>query len=163
VVLLATLLAGCTGGGHDFPAQPSGAGDAAAGAGDAALAQVTQGQDLGNGRPEVSYDGLMVRRRVVIAVHSAINAEQQGVRAKPEPVAAPRSMSLAATAPAVLGPAVLRHVMPGLVVALPASATRNGGRALLVRLLAELCNIFPSLLFLFVCLDCFCDSTLVVW
>src|SRR5687767_15578625 len=123
VVLLATLLAGCTGGGHDFPAQPSGAGDAAAGAGDAALAQVTQGQDLGNGRPEVSYDGLMVRRRVVIAVHSDINAELQGVRAKLEAAAAARSMILDATSPTVLEPAVLQHVMPELIVALPAWAT----------------------------------------
>ena len=137
VVLLATLLAGCTGGGPDFPAQPSGAGDMAAGAGDAAPAQVTQGQDLGNGRPEVSYDGLMVRRRVVIAVHSDINAELQGVRAKLEAAAAARSMILDATSPTVLEPAVLQHVMPELIAALPAWATLDDAQVLVDRAVGE--------------------------
>jgi hypothetical protein len=141
VVLLAALLAGCTGGGPDFPAQPSGAGDAAAsappGSGDAALAQVTQGQDLGNGRPDVSYDGLMVRRRVVIAVHSDINAELQDVRAKLDAAAAARNMILDAISPTVLAPAVLQHVMPELIVALPASATPDDARVLVDRAVGE--------------------------
>ena len=130
VVLLAALLAGCTGGVPDFPAQPSGAGDAAP-------AQVNQGQDLGNGRPEVSYDGLMVRRRVVIAVHSGINAELKGVRAKLDAAAAARNMVLDATSPSVLEPAVLQHVTPELIVALPASATLDDGRALVDQAVGE--------------------------
>jgi hypothetical protein len=130
VVLLATLLAGCTGDGPDFPAQPSGARDAAP-------AQVNQGQDLGNGRPAVSYDGLMVRRRVVIAVHSDIYAEQQGVRAKLDAAAAARNMILDAASPTVLEPAALQQVTPELVVALPASATLDDGRALVDRAVGE--------------------------
>ncbi len=129
VVLLAALLAGCTGDGPDFP-QPSGTGDAA-------LAQVNQGQDLGNGRPDVSYDGLMVRRRVVIAVHSDINAELQGVRAKLDAAAAARNMILDATSPTVLEPAALQQVTPELIVALPASATLDDGRALVDRAVGE--------------------------
>lgn len=139
-VVLVGSLAGCTGTAEPAEppsshASPSEAASAAAGSGgaasgDAVLAQAEEGQDLGNGRPEVSYDGLMVRRRVVIAVHSGINAELKGVRAKLDAAAAARNMVLDATSPSVLEPAVLQHVTPELIVALPVSATLDDGRAL---------------------------------
>ena len=41
----------------------------------AAPVSLETGTDVGNGRPTVSHDGLMVRRRAVIAVHPAAGAE----------------------------------------------------------------------------------------
>ncbi len=38
------------------------------------------GSDVGNDRPQVTYDGLMVRRRVVIAIHSTPNADLASLR-----------------------------------------------------------------------------------
>jgi hypothetical protein len=98
---------------------------------------VEEGQDLGNGRPEVSYDGLMVRRRVVIAVHSDINADLEGVRERLDAAAAARNIALDAISPTVLEPAVLQHVMPELIVALPAAATLDDGRDLVDRAVLE--------------------------
>jgi hypothetical protein len=136
LVLLAVALAGCTGIG-DSAAPTSGgpfasaasAAASSAGAGDAVLSQVEEGQDLGNGRPEVSNDGLMVRRRVVIAVHSDTNADLETVREKLDAAAGDRSMALEPISPTVLEPAVLQHVMPELIVALPASSNLDDGRA----------------------------------
>lgn len=144
-VLLAVPLAGCTGGGAGSPAPPSNASSGAAASaaaasgagGHAALAPVEEGQDLGNGRPQVSYDGLMVRRRVVIAVHSDINADLEGVRKKLEAAAANRKITFDAISPTVLEPAVLQHVMPELIVALPPSATLDDGRALVDQAMGE--------------------------
>lgn len=96
-----------------------------------------EGQDLGNVRPQVSYDGLMVRRRVVIAVHSDINADLEGVRKKLEAAAANRKITFDAISPTVLEPAVLQHVMPELIVALPASATLDDGRDLVDQAMGE--------------------------
>lgn len=149
VVLLAVSLAGCTGSG-DSPVPPpsalsgagasppagSPAGGSPAG-GDPAPAQLQEGQDLGNGRPDVSYDGLMVRRRVVIAVHSEINAELEGVRKKLEAAALTRKVTLHAISPTVLEPAVLQHVMPELIVALPAWATVADGQAVVDRVVVD--------------------------
>lgn len=149
VVLLAVSLAGCTGSGDPpvpppsalagaaaSPAAGSPAGGSPAG-GDPAPAQVQEGQDLGNGRPDVSYDGLMVRRRVVIAVHSEVNAELEGVRKKLEAAALTRKMALHAISPTVLEPAVLQHVMPELIVALPPSATLADGQAVVDRVVVD--------------------------
>jgi len=138
-VVLVGSLAGCTGTAEPAEppsshASPSEAASAAAGSGgaasgDAVLAQAEEGQDLGNGRPEVSYDGLMVRRRVVIAVHSEPDAELEGVRAKLDAAAAEDNIALETISPTVLEPATLQHVMPELIVALPASATLDDARA----------------------------------
>lgn len=144
LVLLAVSLAGCTGGGDPaVPASggpPASAASAAAGGpadGDSVLSQVEEGQDLGNGRPEVSYDGLMVRRRVVIAVHSDSNADLLSVRQQLGAAAAARDIVLDAISPTVLEPAVLQHVMPELIVALPAAATLDDGRALTDQVVRE--------------------------
>jgi hypothetical protein len=137
--VLVGSLAGCTGTAEPAAppsshASPSAAASAAAGSGDAAsadavLAHAEEGEDLGNGRPKVTNDGPMVRRRVVIAVHSAPDAELEGVRAKLDAAAAEDNIALEAISPTVLEPATLQHVMPELVVALPASATLDDARA----------------------------------
>lgn len=142
LVLLAVALAGCTGIG-DSAAPASGGPSASVGAAggpaaeDAVLSQVEEGQDLGNGRPEVSYDGLMVRRRVVIAVHADINADLEAVREKLDAAAGDRNIALEPIAPTVLEPAVLQHVMPEVIVALPAAATLDDGRDLVDRAVRE--------------------------
>jgi hypothetical protein len=138
-VVLVGSLTGCTGTAEpaqppSSQASPSAAASAAAGSGDAAsedaaLAHAEQGQDLGNGRPEVTYDGLMVRRRVVIAVHSQPDADLEGVRAKLDAAAAEGNIALEAVSPTVLEPSTLQHLMPELIVAVPASGTLDDARA----------------------------------
>ncbi|MDQ1593503.1 MAG: hypothetical protein QOH40_59 [Arthrobacter pascens] len=138
VLLLSLSLGGCTGGAAVTPsAAPAGAAASSAasegspshGAAEAALAQAEEGQDLGNGRPVVSYDNLMVRRRVVIAVHSSLTADLPGIRKVLDAAAAARGTAVAGISPTVLEPAVLQHVMPELVVVLPPAATLDDGHA----------------------------------
>jgi hypothetical protein len=141
-VLLAFSLAGCTGGAQAGPAaNPSltaaaGSSANAAGTADRVLAQAEEGQDLGNGRPTVSYDGLMVRRRVVIAVHTALDADLAGIRKRLDAAAAARGTALTDVSPDVLEPAVLQQMVPEVTVALPATATADDGRTI-VRAVTE--------------------------
>lgn len=135
-VLLAALpLAACTGtSGAVRSSEPAAALSAGAmpdlpSPAKAAPVHVKEGQDLGNGRPEVSYDGLMVRRRVVIAAHSDINADLRALNEKLSAAAAARNIAVDAIPATVLQPAVLQHVMPELIVALPASASLEDGQA----------------------------------
>jgi hypothetical protein len=136
--LLSLSLSGCTGGvqaspsANPAPAVPS---SSAAAAADQVLAQAEQGQDLGNGRPVVSNDGLMVRRRVVIAVHSDLDADVAGIRKKLE--AAAGSTKLSNISPDVLEPAVLQQVVPEVIVALPTTSTLDDGRAIVNRATQE--------------------------
>jgi hypothetical protein len=141
VVLLSLSLGGCTGVGAVTPASTPAATSASApalegshghGTTDAVPAKAEEGQDLGNGRPVVSYDGLMVRRRVVIAVHSSSAADIPGIR-KALDAAAIRGTVLTGISPTVLEPAVLQHLMPELVVALPPTGTLDDGRAVVKR------------------------------
>ncbi|GAA1253481.1 hypothetical protein [Arthrobacter pascens] len=136
-LLLSLVLGGCTGGAAVTPSSAPAAASAAASGGspasgtaEAALAQAEEGQDLGNGRPVVSYDGLMVRRRVVIAVRSSLTADLPGIRKVLDAAAAARGTVLAGISPSVLEPALLQQLMPELVVALPSTGTRDDGRAL---------------------------------
>jgi hypothetical protein len=141
-VLLAFSLAGCTGGVQASPAAhpaPTPAASSPANAADAAnrvLAQAEEGLDLGNGRPTVSYDGLMVRRRVVIAVHSGLDADIAGIRKRLDAAAAARGTVLSAISPDVLEPAVLQQMVPEVIVALPSTATPDDGRTI-VRAVTE--------------------------
>ncbi|MDQ1053831.1 MULTISPECIES: hypothetical protein [Micrococcaceae] len=131
-VLLSLALAGCTGadvGPGSPPAQDAVAAPPDANTAGTVGASAEEGLDVGNSRPVVSYDGLMVRRRVVIAVNSEIDADLAGLRAKLEAAAAPRGLALTDISPDVLEPAVLDEVMPELIVALPAAATLEDGRA----------------------------------
>ena len=122
--LLMLALAGCTGtatgstGHHSDVAGTEASGHS-----------IEAGQDLGNGRPVVSYDGLMVRRRVVIAVHSGAEADLGGIRTKLAAGAAAQSMHLDPIPPTVLEPAMLQHTMPELIVALPPDSTLDNAQA----------------------------------
>jgi hypothetical protein len=119
-VLLSLSLSGCTGGAQ---ANPTANAAPVAAAGESAAtnvgAQSEEGHDLGNGRPAVSFDGLMVRRRVVIAVHSTLEANVEGIRKKLDTAAAARNTVLSNISPDVLEPAVLQQVVPEVIVALP--------------------------------------------
>src|ERR1044072_4493843 len=82
------------------------------------------GSDLGNDRPRVSYDGPMVRRRMAIAVRLPSSAEVAAVRHDLALAAAQRHLTLSTIPGGVLDPALLERLVPDLVVALPAGATR---------------------------------------
>ncbi|MGN7252877.1 hypothetical protein [Arthrobacter sp. SAFR-014] len=138
-VLLAFSLAGCTGFSLASPAAnpaPAPPASSPADAADRVLAQAEEGQDLGNGRPTVNYDGLMVRRRVVIAVHTALDADVAGIRKRLDSAAAARGTALSAVSPDVLEPAVLQQMVPEVIVALPSTATPDDGRTI-VRAVTE--------------------------
>jgi hypothetical protein len=134
-VVLALALTGCTGSVQTGPAaNPTPArqtGNAAAGStADQVLAQAEEGQDLGNGRPVVSYDGLMVRRRVVIAVHTGPGADTAGIRKRLDTAAGAEHITLSAVSPDVLEPAVLQQMVPEVTLALPGTATADDGRTI---------------------------------
>lgn len=123
--LLVLTLGGCTGA-PPGPAQPSVPPPATATA-TAAPVSFETGTDVGNGRPAVSHDGLMVRRRAVIAVHPAPGADSGATRARLEQAAAAGGVVLSDIVPAVLDPAILEHISPELILALPPGST--GGDA----------------------------------
>ena len=117
--LLVLALSACTGGTPSpAPASPS-----AGAAPSAAPVSLETGTDVGNGRPTVSNDGLMVRRRAVIAVHPAEGAELGAPRARLEQTAAASGVVLSEIPPDVLEPAILAHLAPELILALPAGST----------------------------------------
>jgi hypothetical protein len=126
-VLLSLTLGGCTGGPAVPSASTGGANEPATvtGAGPA-----EEGQDLGNGRPRVTFDGLMVRRQVVIAVESGNDADLAGIRTDLEAAAAATGSALAGISPDVLEPALLQRMVPELILAVPATATVDEGRAI---------------------------------
>lgn len=117
--LLVLALSACTGG-TPSPAPPS---PTAGAVQSAAPVSLEAGTDVGNGRPAVSNDGLMVRRRAVIAIHPAAGAEPGGPRARLEQTAAASGMVLSDILPDVLEPAILEHLAPELILALPAGST----------------------------------------
>lgn len=131
-VLLSLALSGCTGGAQAHPmanAAPV-ATESDSVPATKVGAQPEEAHDLGNGRPAVSFDGLMVRRRVVIAVHSTLEANVDGIRKKLDTAAAARNTVLSNISPDVLEPAVLQQVVPEVIVALPATASVDDGRAI---------------------------------
>ena len=119
--MLVLALSACTGGTPaPPPATPTG-GTAPS----AAPVSLETGTDVGNGRPAVSHDGLMVRRRAVIAVHPSADAEPGKPRERLEQTAAAGGMVLSDIPPDVLEPAILEHLAPELILALPAGSTRE--------------------------------------
>lgn len=118
-VLLLAAAAGCT-------AATSAGGP---GAGFAAVAAPVSGPtggvvaDVGNGRPLVTHDGLMVRRRVVIAFRTTAGADLAAVRRELDRVAAARHTPLSDISPSVLEPADLERLEPEVTVVLPAGST----------------------------------------
>ncbi|MET3920712.1 hypothetical protein [Arthrobacter sp. UYEF20] len=133
-VLLVAALSACTGGTPDPAASPGPTAAAPAGAVNSTAAEpagqasgeavsLETGTDVGNGRPASSHDGLMVRRRVVIAVHPTPDADLGALRRQLDRAAAERGMPLSDISPDVLDPVVLEHVVPEVIVALPAEST----------------------------------------
>ncbi|WP_427131915.1 hypothetical protein [Pseudarthrobacter sp. S9] len=121
--LLVLALSACTGGTPDPAGVPAGA--PAGASASAAAVSLETGTDVGNGRPTVSHDGLMVRRRVVIAVHPAPEADLAAVRTRLEQAAAASGVVLSNISPDVLDPAILEHIVPELIAALPPERTRE--------------------------------------
>ena len=70
------------------------------------------GSDVGNDRPRVTYDGLMVRRRVVIAIHPTSGADLVFLRRKMDDAATRLHMTLSTISVSVLDPAVLENLTP---------------------------------------------------
>lgn len=81
------------------------------------------GADLGNGRPAVTFDGLMVRRRVVVAIHSRATADLVSLRGKLDQAAGRLRLSVTDISPTVLDADVLESLAPDLIVALPEGGT----------------------------------------
>ncbi|WP_104082329.1 hypothetical protein [Cryobacterium sp. Y11] len=89
------------------------------------------GADLGNDRPVVTFDGLMVRRRVALAVHADENVDLPGLRAELERRATDASLTLSDIAPDVLPAGLLDQAVPVLTMLLPAGTTTAQTRALI--------------------------------
>ena len=128
LLLLATL-AGCTTGATVPGAGASPSGSPAAGAGSVVAAD--NGSDVGNGRPRVTHDGLMVRHRVVIAILSSPGADVVALRHEVDRAAAARHTTLSDISPSVLDPADQENLAPDLTVVLPAGATEADAEALI--------------------------------
>lgn len=124
--LLVLALSACTGG-TPSPAPPS---PSAGSVPSAAPVSLETGTDVGNGRPAVSNDGLMVRRRVVIAVHPAEGAGPGEARARLEQSAAASGMVLSDIPTDVLEPAILEPTAPELILVLPAGNSREDAERL---------------------------------
>ncbi|MBG6059383.1 hypothetical protein RCH16_002658 [Cryobacterium sp. MP_M5] len=116
VVLLAFALSGCT-------AVAPGPGQTGGAAGVTAALSAEAVSDVGNARPAVSYDGLMVRRRVVVAIHPNDGADLVALRRELNRAAAREHLFLADVSPDVLDAVVLEHLVPEVIVALPDGAT----------------------------------------
>ena len=78
--------------------------------------------DVGNDRPRVTYDGLMVRRRVVIAVRPAPGTDVATIRRELQR-AAGRCTSASPPLPGRARPALLEQLAPKLALALPPGRT----------------------------------------
>ena len=118
VVLASSLLTGCTAGAPPGP-HPSAPFDVS----------LTSGSrsELGNGRPQVSFDGLMVRRRTVVALHPIPDSDPEKLRTALSSAADGLGLALSRMSPDVLGADVLEHTVPQIVVALPSDATIDDG------------------------------------
>ena len=121
MVLLAFALSGCTALTTVTRPPPRASG---------VVPAVEAGSDVGNSRPHVTYDGLMVRRRVVIAIHPTAGADLVFLRRKMDDAAARLHLTLTTVSTSVLDPGLLEHLAPELAVALPAGKTLADARRL---------------------------------
>jgi len=121
VLLLGLALGGCTAAAKTATSAstPGGAGRAVA---DEA------GSDVGNDRPHVTFDGLMVRRRVVIAIRPAAGADLGSVQKEMDRAAERQHLTLSTISPDVLDPALLESLSPQLALALPSGTTLTEAR-----------------------------------
>ena len=131
VLIAALALSGCTTAAGTDPGAPA-----------TAIAPVNS--DVGNDRPLVTYDGLMVRRRVVVAMHAARTADLASLRSKLDLAAKRRHMTLSTLSASTLDPGVLERLAPDLVVALPSGATRADAGRLVESAFAGGGRIVPS-------------------
>ncbi len=120
LLLLATLAGGCAGA-TSLGAGPPPAPAARAASGGAA--DVGSGTEVGNGRAGVTHDGLMVRRRVAIAILPTPGADVVALRQGLDRAAAARHTALTDISPSVLDPADQEELAPDLTVVLPPGAT----------------------------------------
>lgn len=126
VLMAALALTSCTAGAATTNPQPS-----------AAVVAAQAGSDVGNDRPRVTYDGLMVRRRVVIAIHSTLNTDLASLRKELDLAATRRHTTLSTISASVLDPAVLERLAPDVVVVLPAGTARADAGKLMHPAFAE--------------------------
>lgn len=119
LLLVLAALAGCTAG-----ATVTGAGSPAPGGVRASSSSAAgAGADVGNGRPRVTHDGLMVRRRVVIAILPTPRADKVALRQELDREAAARHTTLTDISPSVLDAADQENLAPELTVVLPPGGT----------------------------------------
>ena len=118
--MLVPTLTGCAAGAPSAPAdQPP-----------RALIVAEARSDVGNDRPQVSFDGLMVRRRIVLAIRIA-PAQVAAVERHLDRVARRSHTSVSPISASVLDPVPLDQLAPDLVVALPRDATLEDGQQLM--------------------------------
>jgi hypothetical protein len=101
------------------------------------LALAEARSDVGNDRPQVTYDGRMVRRRVVLAVHLDRPADVPALRRHLEHTAARHLTSLSPISASVLDPIPLEVLAPDLVLAFPTDAAVADGRRLMELVLRD--------------------------
>ena len=126
VLITVFVLGGCTATATTSSSQPPATGVTA-----------QAGSHEGNDRPQVTYDGLMVRRRVVIAIHANPDADLASLREQLDLAAKRRHTMLTPVSASVLDPAILESLAPDLVVALPSGVTRAEAEKLIDPAFAE--------------------------
>jgi hypothetical protein len=126
-LLLATLasaLGGCTDGAAGTgPGAGGGAGRDLAATRATRVVAAGSGTDLGNGRPASTFDGLMVRRRIALALEPTTGADVVALRQELDRVASLRHTTLSDVSPSVLEAADRERLEPDVTVVLPAAAT----------------------------------------
>ena len=128
VVLLALALAGGTAG---VAATSPGPSTTSTPRPSAAVAGDDGGYDLGNNRPKVTNDGLMVRRRVVIAIHPTAGANLVSLRKELDTAAARAHTSLSNIPRGVLDPALMEPVAPEMTLVLAPGKSLDDARTLI--------------------------------
>ena len=119
VLLLGLALGGCTAGATTATTATTASGPGGAGS----VAAAEAGSDLGNDRPQVSFDGLMVRRRVVIAIRPTDGADPGFVEQEMDRAAGRLHLTLSTISASVLDPGLLETLAPELVLAFPSGTT----------------------------------------
>ncbi|MEO6143675.1 MAG: hypothetical protein ABIP19_06815 [Dermatophilaceae bacterium] len=128
VLLLASALSGCTAAGTATTTTKT---TSSTSSPSEAVVAAEAGADVGNDRPHVTYDGLMVRRRVVIAIHPSPDADLILLRKEMDKAAERRHTTLSSISPTVLDATLLERLSPELTLALPAGETLADARELI--------------------------------
>ncbi len=86
--------------------------------------------EIGNDHPQISFVGSIVRRRVVVVIHSQEGADLAAIRLGLEKVAISQQLALSDISPVVLDPALLEHLVRPVIVSLPEGSTFLDAKAL---------------------------------